>query len=132
MTRYGVNVLPILKGRNIYRPHIPRDCGKSPVPSALEKASLIDFATTDAITVGPSAPIREIETLMIEQNQRFMPVVENEKIIGAITRTDLLRTLYEEFLRRRKIEETVTKEKPADHGKKSLFLAEGEVPRGDL
>ena len=48
---------------------------------------------------------------MIEQNQRFMPVVEDGKIVGAITRTDLLRTLYEEFLRRRRIEETITKEK---------------------
>jgi len=62
---------------------------------------------------------------MIEQNQRFMPVVENEKIIGAITRTDLLRTLYEEFLRRRKIEETVYKER-LTMGETSL-LAEGEV-----
>jgi tRNA nucleotidyltransferase (CCA-adding enzyme) len=70
------------------------------------------FSTPDAITVDPQTPIRKIETLMIEQNQRFMPVVEHGKIVGAITRTDLLRTLYEEFLRRRKIEETITREKP--------------------
>jgi tRNA nucleotidyltransferase (CCA-adding enzyme) len=61
---------------------------------------------------------------MIEQNQRFMPVIENEKIIGAITRTDLLRTLYEEFLRRRKIEETVTKEKPPAGRSLSSWLKE--------
>jgi len=110
MTRYGVNVLPILKD-DLFAGLISREIVEKALFLGFGKSKSADFATIDAITVGPLTPIREIETLMIEQNQRFMPVVENERIIGAITRTDLLRTLYEEFLRRRKIEETVTKER---------------------
>lgn len=110
MTRYGVNVLPVLKGEK-YLGLISREVVEKALFHGFWKSKIMDFATTDEITVEPTTPIREIETLMIEQNQRFMPVVENGKIIGAITRTDLLRTLYEEFLRRRKIEETVTKER---------------------
>lgn len=110
MTKYGVNVLPILKGEK-YAGLISREIVEKALYHGFGKSRSNDFATTDAITVSPNTPIREIETLMIEQNQRFMPVVENGKIVGAITRTDLLRTLYEEFLRRRKIEEVVTMEK---------------------
>jgi tRNA nucleotidyltransferase (CCA-adding enzyme) len=112
MTRYGVNVLPILR-EDKYVGLISREIVEKALFHGFGKGKSIDFATTDAITVSPNAPIREIETLMIEQNQRFMPVVDDGRIIGAITRTDLLRTLYEEFLRRRKIEETVVREKPS-------------------
>ena len=112
MTRYGVNVLPVLKEEK-YTGLISREIVEKALFHGFGKSRSIDFTTIDAITVGPNAPIREIETLMIEQNQRFMPVLENGRIIGAITRTDLLRTLYEEFLRRRKIEKTVIKEKPS-------------------
>jgi tRNA nucleotidyltransferase (CCA-adding enzyme) len=110
MTRYGVNVLPVLKEERFIG-LISREVVEKALYHGFGKSRSIEFSTTDAITVNQHTPIREIETLMIEQNQRFMPVVEDGKIIGAITRTDLLRTLYEEFLRRRKIEETVTKEK---------------------
>jgi tRNA nucleotidyltransferase (CCA-adding enzyme) len=112
MTRYGVNVLPILREEK-YVGLISREIVEKALFHGFGKGKSIDFATTDATTVSPNAPIREVETLMIEQNQRFMPVVDDGRIIGAITRTDLLRTLYEEFLRRRKIEETVVREKPS-------------------
>ena len=112
MTRYGVNVLPVLK-EGKYIGLISREIVEKALYHGFGKSRSMDFTTTDAITVGPNAPIREIETIMIEQNERFMPVIENANIIGAITRTDLLRTLYEEFLRRRKIEQTIMKEKPS-------------------
>ena len=112
MTRYGVNVLPILR-EDKYVGLISREIVEKALFHGFGKGKSIDFATTDATTVSPNAPIREVETLMIEQNQRFMPVVDDGRIIGAITRTDLLRTLYEEFLRRRKIEETVVRGKPS-------------------
>jgi len=111
MTRYGVNVLPVLT-KETYAGLLSRESVEKALFHGFGKSRAIDFATTDAMTVAPSTPIRTIETLMIEQNQRFMPVVQSGSIIGAITRTDLLRTLYEEFLRRRRIEETVTRGKP--------------------
>ncbi|MEW6570005.1 MAG: CBS domain-containing protein [Nitrospirota bacterium] len=123
MTRYGVNVLPILKGDE-YMGLISREIVEKALFHGFGKSTVMDFSTTDAITVSPDTPIREIETLMIEQNQRFMPVVKNHKIVGAITRTDLLRTLYEEFLRRKKIEETITKEKPTTARNLATWLRE--------
>ena len=123
MTRYGVNVLPVLREEK-FAGLISREIVEKALYHGFGKSRAIEFSTTDAITVSRHTPIREIETWMIEQNQRFMPVIENEKIIGAITRTDLLRTLYEEFLRRRKIEETVTKEKPPSGRSLSSWLKE--------
>jgi len=123
MTRYGVNVLPVLKDRE-YIGLISREIIEKALFHGFGRSRTIDFATTDAMTVGPNTPIREIETLMIEQNQRFMPVIDNGRIIGAITRTDLLRTLYEEFLRRRRIEETITREKPMIGRNLSSWLKE--------
>ena len=123
MTRYGVNVLPVLKD-GAYIGLISREIIEKALFHGFGRSRAIDFATTDAMTVGPNTPIREIETLMIEQNQRFMPVIDNDRIIGAITRTDLLRTLYEEFLRRRRIEETITREKPTIGRNLSSWLKE--------
>jgi tRNA nucleotidyltransferase (CCA-adding enzyme) len=127
MTRYGVNVLPVLKG-DIYGGLISRESVEKAIYHGFGKSRSIDFSTTDATTVGPNTPIRQIETLMIEQNQRFMPVVENGKIIGAITRTDLLRTLYEEFLRRRRIEEISGKGKTVIGRNLSSWLKEKFPP----
>ncbi|NWF52752.1 MAG: CBS domain-containing protein [Nitrospirae bacterium] len=121
MTRYGINVLPVLKDEK-YVGLISREIVEKALFHGFGKGKSIDFTTTDAVTVTPDDPIRKVETIMIEQNQRFMPVVDNGKIIGAITRTDLLRTLYEEFLRRRKIEETVVKEKPSVGRSLSSYL----------
>jgi len=123
MTRYAINVLPILK-KERFIGIISREIVEKALFHGFGKSKAIDFSTTDAISVDPHAPIRKIETMMIEQNQRFMPVVESGKIVGAITRTDLLRTLYEEFLRRRKIEETVMREKPALGRSLSSWLKE--------
>jgi tRNA nucleotidyltransferase (CCA-adding enzyme) len=123
MTRYGVNVLPVLKEEK-YSGLISREAVEKSLFHGFGKSKSLDFATTDALTVCPHTPIREIETMMIERNQRFMPVIDKGKIVGAITRTDLLRTLYEEFLRRRKIEEVVTKERPSIGRNLSSWLKE--------
>ena len=127
MTRYGVNVLPVLKEEK-YGGLISREVVEKALFHGFGKSKAIDFATTDALTVSSNTPIREIETLMIERNQRFMPVIEKEKIVGAITRTDLLRTLYEEFLRRRRIEETATKGKTVIGRNLSSWLKEKFPP----
>lgn len=102
MTRYGVNVLPVVKDGN-YKGIISREVVEKAIFHGFARSTVGDFTTTDAQTVSHETKVRDIERLMIEQNQRFMPVLEDGRIIGAITRTDILRILYEDMLKRRRL-----------------------------
>ncbi len=112
MTRYGVNVLPILK-KGRYYGLISREVVEKALLHGFGSNRASEFATTDAETTTPDTPLGEIERIMIENNQRFMPVLQDSKVVGAITRTDLLRSIYEETLRRRRILEEDRKDKPS-------------------
>jgi tRNA nucleotidyltransferase (CCA-adding enzyme) len=112
MTKYGVNVLPVIKNAR-YTGLLSREIVEKALFHGFGKSKAIDFCTTDAATVSPDTSIRQIEQMMIEHNQRFMPVIEKGNIVGAITRTDLLRTLYEEFLRRRRLDKSDARETPS-------------------
>ena len=102
MTRYEVNVLPVLKGNAFYG-LISREAVEKALFHGFGGSRVAEFCTTDSPAVTPSTSISVIEKQMIEQNQRFMPVLENHKVVGAITRTDLLRSLYESVLRKNRI-----------------------------
>ncbi|WP_333654939.1 CBS domain-containing protein [Dissulfurispira sp.] len=102
MTRYGVNVLPVVK-KDRYMGILTREVVEKALFHGLGKSKCLDFATTDAITTSSYVPISEVEASMIEQNQRFVPVLDGDRIIGAITRTDILRALYEDFLRKSRV-----------------------------
>ena len=102
MTKFGVNVLPVIRDGK-YAGLISRETIEKAIFHGFRKNRASDFSTSEALTVEHSTPIRDIEGMMIEHNQRFMPVLKDDSIIGAITRTDLLRVMYEEFLRRRRV-----------------------------
>ncbi len=111
LTRYGVNVLPVLKD-NVYMGIISREVVEKALVHGFGKSDVYRFCTTDALTVTPETSMQDVESLMIEQNQRFMPVVIGRQIIGAITRTDLLRSLYEDMLRKNRVGEERAEGKP--------------------
>jgi tRNA nucleotidyltransferase (CCA-adding enzyme) len=110
MTRYGVNVLPVTRDDR-YRGIISRENVEKALFHGFRESHVIDFATTDARTAEKQTPSRDVESVMIEQNQRFMPVLEGDRIIGAITRTDLLRAMYEDHLRRSMVKEPITEDR---------------------
>lgn len=112
MTRYGVNVLPVVKAGE-YKGIISREVVEKAIFHGFGKQEVSDFTTTDELKVQPETSVRDIERLMIEQNQRFMPVMEGDKIVGAITRTDILRTLYEDMLRRNRVSVASPEDKPS-------------------
>ncbi|MFZ3089832.1 MAG: CBS domain-containing protein [Nitrospirota bacterium] len=99
MTQYGVNVLPVLD-KDIFAGLVSREMIQKAIFHNLEKARVSDFMYTEMQKAGPDTPFSKIESVMVEGNQRFMPVVEGDRIIGAITRTDLLRTLHDDILMR--------------------------------
>jgi len=128
MTQYGVNVLPVLKQKDIYG-LLSREVVEKALFHGFGKSKVAEFCTTDTPSVLPSTSISRVESMMIEQNQRFMPVVENSRITGAITRTDLLRSLYESLLRKSRVSTQENLTEKASIGKNMLSGMKGTFPR---
>lgn len=59
----------------------------------LDRLTARDFMTPDPITIGPDDTIAEAARLMIEHKVGGLPVVENGRLLGIITETDLCRLL---------------------------------------
>lgn len=117
MTKYGVNAMPVVKGDR-YIGIITRGVVEKAIFHGLKKSMVGDFATTDAYTAEEDTPVMEIEKNMIELNQRFVPILKEERVVGVITRTDILRNLYEELIRKFKISQP--KEESAEELRKNV------------
>ena len=57
------------------------------------EATVAEYMTTDVITVPPTVDIYYIAGMFLANKFRRLPVVEDGKIVGAITRYDLLRVV---------------------------------------
>jgi len=53
------------------------------------------FMVRDIITIEPDASISVAARIMIEKNVGYLPVVEDSKVIGIVTRTDILTYYYD-------------------------------------
>ncbi len=91
---YNIHVLPVLQGGQltglISRPIVERA-----VLHGLGDVTVGDYMTTDFSTVQADTPLRVVQGYLVGEHQRFLPVVEDRRIIGGITRTDLLRALHD-------------------------------------
>ena len=98
MTRFSVNVLPIVSNEK-YQGIITREVVQKALFHNLGKQRVDEFMTTGGPVASPDLPMARVEKIMIEEHQRFIPVLEKGGLlVGAITRTDLLRSLHEERL----------------------------------
>jgi tRNA nucleotidyltransferase (CCA-adding enzyme) len=98
MTRFSVNVLPIMDNEK-FLGIITREIVQKALFHELGKQKVEEFMTTGGPVASPSMPMGLLEKIMIEEHQRFLPVLDNKRmLVGAITRTDLLRSLHEERL----------------------------------
>ncbi len=56
-----------------------------------------DLMTTDVDTVAPGEPLSDAVEVMNRRSIKRLPVVENDKLVGIISRADLLRALLAAF-----------------------------------
>ena len=59
----------------------------------MDKLTARDFMTPDPITIAPDATIVKAARLMVEHKIGGLPVVEDGKLVGIITETDVCRVL---------------------------------------
>ncbi|WP_373498121.1 CBS domain-containing protein [Desulfococcus sp.] len=99
MTRYNVNALLVTEiegGREMLMGYISRQIIAKALYLKLDQAAVREYMSTEIGTVGPEAELPDIQAQIIENKQRILPVVDDGKIVGVITRTDLLNILIQQ------------------------------------
>jgi tRNA nucleotidyltransferase (CCA-adding enzyme) len=89
MVRYNINAMPVLEA-GVLTGLITRQVLEKVLFHGLEQQTVREFMNTDVASVDPNATLIEIQTHLVERHQRILPVLENGKLLGVITRRDLL------------------------------------------
>jgi len=102
MLRYGHTGFPVVKGDKLIGVISRRDVEKA-IHHGLGHAPVKGFMTVRVIAVPSSIPVAELEELMINHDIGRVPVVDDGRIVGIVSRTDILRTLHGEVQARHRV-----------------------------
>ncbi|MDY6971700.1 MAG: CBS domain-containing protein [Thermodesulfobacteriota bacterium] len=93
MTRYNINVLLIIDGEGALKGYITRQIVEKAVFFGLEGVKANEYMNIEFSTIHPDMSLKDVQEIIIKNRLRILPVVENETVVGVITRTDLLNIL---------------------------------------
>jgi len=97
LTRYNINVLPVIKRSRLVG-LISRQVIEKASHHGLKDLPVEEYMIREFSVVHPKTPWSSIQKIIVENNQRFLPVTERKKLVGGITRTDLLRVLHTDLV----------------------------------
>lgn len=93
LTRYNCNAMPVMDGERMIG-IISRKIVEKGLYHGLGASPASDFMHTEFMRAIPGTLLSDIQEYMIGGNRRFVPVFDGERLVGAVTRTDLLRHMY--------------------------------------
>lgn len=96
LTKYNINAMPVTSGDAIAG-IISRQIAEKAAFHKLENLPVKEYMFTEFSVAAPEDSIQRVKEIIIGGNQRFVPVVKEGILEGAITRTDLLRILEDEI-----------------------------------
>lgn len=93
MIRYGHSGLTVMEGDHLAGVLTRRDVDKAR-HHQLDHAPVRGFMSTHVHTVAPETPLSDLERTMISEGVGRLPVVEGERVVGILTRTDVLKAMH--------------------------------------
>ncbi|MBM7854685.1 tRNA nucleotidyltransferase (CCA-adding enzyme) [Desulfohalotomaculum tongense] len=96
MLRYGHTGLPVVRGLELVGVISRRDVEKA-MHHGLGHAPVKAYMNVNVHTTTPDAPLSQVQDMMIEFDIGRLPVVENGRVVGIVSRSDVLRTLHGDF-----------------------------------
>ena len=94
LNRYSINAVPVVEDTRVLG-LISRQVVEKGIFHGLKDHPVIDYMTTPLATVNPESTLAEIRDKLMVSKQRLLPVVQEEEIIGVISRRDLLNLLID-------------------------------------
>jgi tRNA nucleotidyltransferase (CCA-adding enzyme) len=95
LNRYSINALPVITDGKLLG-LITRQTVEKGIFHGLKRHPVKDYMNTEVATVDPEASVAEIRDRLVINKQRILPVVEDGKVVGLVSRTDLLHLLISE------------------------------------
>jgi tRNA nucleotidyltransferase (CCA-adding enzyme) len=93
MLRYGHNGFIVVDGATVEGIISRRDIEKA-AHHKMGSHLVQDFMSHYIVTIKPETTFDEIEKLMIDNNMGRFPVIDRGKLVGIVTRTNILKELY--------------------------------------
>ncbi len=90
MLRWGHGALPVVDGDTVVGLVTRKDIDKA-VRHGLSHAPVKGFMARDIFTVGPRTGLGELESLLTRESIGRVPVIERGRLVGIVTRKDVLR-----------------------------------------
>ena len=72
------------------------DYGEKSEKAYLASVVVKEVMTDPAVTISPQASIKEAAALMVQRRIGCLPVVENDRLMGIVTETDILKQVAED------------------------------------
>ncbi len=91
LTRYQINAAPVLEDGRLVGV-LSRQLVERAAHHGLSSIAVREYMQCDFQTVGPGASLDDLQDILVEGQQRLVPVVDlTGEVVGVVTRTDLLR-----------------------------------------
>ncbi|NWG02939.1 MAG: CBS domain-containing protein [Syntrophaceae bacterium] len=101
LSRYNLNILPVLQDEKVIG-LISKQVVEKGMYHGLKAALVKEYMTTEFSVVSPDTPLSRIQAILIGQNQSFLPVIQNDRMIGAISLGDVMRILQGDMMKSEK------------------------------
>ena len=56
-----------------------------------------ELMTTDVVVASPKATVEQIAGIMVSEHLKLIPVIDNKRLVGIVTRRHILNELYKEY-----------------------------------
>jgi CBS domain-containing protein/mannitol/fructose-specific phosphotransferase system IIA component (Ntr-type) len=107
MLRAGVGGLPVVDEENrvlgmlserellrdLLSHYLPRAGGVASLPPAAARRTVRDIMTRQVLCVAPDQPLAEVASLLLNKDVDRVPVVKEDRLVGFLTRGDIVRKL---------------------------------------
>jgi len=92
IAKYGFSIIPVTtKGR--IKGYVTRSLVEKAIFHGLGAQPVSEYMSTEFQPLSPDDELAKVQQAIVEGHQRFIPVLQDDKLVGIITRTDLLEVL---------------------------------------